>query len=444
MASYDHVDGKISGKFPVFNDLLCFMWCKLQLCAKDVLLNIMKQFYKSDEIMKARDRLYEEYPGDPSDGERRTKHRKAEDALGAMYNIMQNLPAEDPPIFAALNVNNIPYVDLKSVDGAAIVWQQAQMKDKMQEMADEQAVIKTQLGTVLEYILKEKTSEATNQSAQSSYSGALRTPVPDPPSTERPHDRNCEGPASNSSGRTAAPANGEGAEPHGRRASGPAGGGGQRRQRADSYRPAGNRGAYRGGRGAAFRGASGTGRGEGAAAPVRSIDGEPWGPLARDTNRPEREERRDDVGRRDAPRGYQMDADGWWQRTPRQPRPPCPPPPVGRKQGTRLAAVPRPPPKARIFVSRAQPHITAEEIRDYVREISGADSEVERIQAQTQEYASFLVIVDKSVQEKVLDPDEWQEGLIVRPFRGVLRHHTQGGAGAGGPTVGETDSARLE
>ena len=99
-----------------------------------------------------------------------------------------------------------------------------------------------------------------------------------------------------------------------------------------------------------------------------------------------------------------MDADGWWQRAPRQPRPP---PPMGRKQGTRLAAVPRPPLKARIFISRAQPHITAEEIREYVREISGVNSEVERIQSQTQAYASFLVIVDKSVEEKVLDPDEW-------------------------------------
>ena len=71
-----HNNGKVNDKYPIFNDLICFMWCKMKLCAKDVLLNILKQFYKSEEIMKARDVLYEEFPITPEEnGDRRVKHR---------------------------------------------------------------------------------------------------------------------------------------------------------------------------------------------------------------------------------------------------------------------------------------------------------------------------------------------------------------------------------
>ena len=88
--------------------------------------------------MKARDIAYEEFP---SDSERRVKHRKTEDALVAVYVILQNLPTEDPPVFAALNLNNIPYVELKNVDGAALMWQQGQLKDQLQCMAEEHVAI---------------------------------------------------------------------------------------------------------------------------------------------------------------------------------------------------------------------------------------------------------------------------------------------------------------
>ena len=115
------------------------------------------------------------------------------------------------------------------------------------------------------------------------------------------------------------------------------------------------------------------------------------------------------------PRGYRKDEDGFLHRVPR------PAPPLGRKKGTGLAAVPYSPPKARIFLSRVRPTISVDQIREFVHGIAGADADVERIQTRNANYSAFLIKVEKRVEDRVLDPDEWEEGLIIRPFRGFLR-----------------------
>ena len=160
-----HVEGKINNKYPIFNDLLTFMWCKMKLCAKDVLINILKQYYQSAEIMKARDVAYEEFPV-TEDSERRVKHRKSEDALNAIYVILQNLPVEDPPVFAAINLNNIPYVELKNVDGAALMWQQGQLKDQLQSMVEEHTVIKAQLASIIDHLQNGKSCTSSTKPAE--------------------------------------------------------------------------------------------------------------------------------------------------------------------------------------------------------------------------------------------------------------------------------------
>ena len=98
---------------------------------------------------------------------------------------------------------------------------------------------------------------------------------------------------------------------------------------------------------------------------------------------------------------------------------------MGRKKNTRLVAVPFQPRKARIFLSRLNLQCTVDQIKEHVHEIIGTDSVVERIQNKSSLYASFLITVDKDHEDKILDPDEWQEGLIVRPFRGALRRPQQ-------------------
>ena len=182
-----HIEGKINNKYPIFNDLLTFMWCKMKLCAKDVLINILKQYYQSSEIMKARDVMYQEFPATPEDNERRIKHRKTEDALNAIYVILQNLPVDDPPVFAALNLNNIPYVELKNVDGAALMWQQGQLKDQLQNMVEAHTVIKAQLASIIDHLQNGNVNTASSKPAEvqapngvNTYREVLRANLPAP------------------------------------------------------------------------------------------------------------------------------------------------------------------------------------------------------------------------------------------------------------------------
>ena len=380
-----HVDGKINGKYPIFNDLLAFMWCKLKLCARDVLISTMKQYYKSEDIMKARDVADEEFPAPEENGDRRIKHRKTEDALISVYTLLQNLPTEDPPVFASLNLNNIPYVELKNVDGAALMWQQGQLKDQLQSMSEEQGAIKAQLASIVEHLRSEKANPQPDiaqipevPSTDSSYRGAALRANAAKQSTNTTQQPPAPPPAPQ---RTSAapvepqpPAAPPGPKPGGARAREPRGFWRSNERRADSQgRP------------------GGATRGEGA--------------------------RRSDTDTRNEriPRGYREDEDGFLHRIPREP------PPMGRKKGTALAAVPFSPRKARIFVSRVRPTTTVDEIREFVRSITGEDAAVQRIVTRNEKYASFLVSVEKQVEDQVLDPDEWEEGLIIRPFRGALR-----------------------
>ena len=410
-----HRDGKINDKFPIFNDLLCFLWCKIKLCAKDVLINVMKQYYRSEEIMKARDIVYDEFPPNEDDVERRVKHRKAEDALGAIYNIFQNLPTDDPPVLASINLNNIPYVELKNVDGAAMMWQQGQMKDQLQEMVGEQAAIKAQLATIVEHLREKKLPEnegvrnnETTQLVESYNEVARRNTSPTANTNAR---ESAPAPTQPSSTHNPAP------QPH------PAtterqGGGWRGGSRGGHWQRQQQRGGNEGRDRSPFT-PRGRGRGqhrEGNRPSIPGIDGVPWGPRISGGGDRHREERMEQGDR--APRGYSMDEDGWMTREPRERRPP---PILGRKKGTRLQAVPPPLAKARIFLSRLNPNIPAEEIKEYVREIANVESIVERIQSRNTAYASFVITVDRGAEERVLDPDEWQEGLIVRPFRGQLR-----------------------
>ena len=132
-----------------------------------------------------------------------------------------------------------------------------------------------------------------------------------------------------------------------------------------------------------------------------------------------------------------MDDEGFAHRIPWRER--RPPPTLGRKKGTRLGVVAAP--KARVFISRLKPRTTADEIAEYVREIAGVDANVERIDSRRTNYASFLIYVDRGAAEKVLDPEEWQEGVIVRPFRGVLRRHNEDHEWPAPPANGPTAPA---
>ena len=148
--------GKIHDKPPVFNDILTFLWCKMKLCLRDTLLQVTKTFYKREEVIAARDVLYDICPS--TDGQRRIKHRKSEDDLISMYNVLQEIDTENAPVFATINLNNIPYVDMKNVDGISLMYKQSKMQDQLQEMLHQQEVMQTQLNDVINCFQKKEKS----------------------------------------------------------------------------------------------------------------------------------------------------------------------------------------------------------------------------------------------------------------------------------------------
>ena len=104
---------------PLLDDLIAFLWCKMQICPRDTLLNVIREFYEPSVIVQSRDKLFAHIP--EADGIRRVKHRKSKEILRSMHDLLQQVPSENPPVFAATNLNNLPAVDLKNVDGALLV-----------------------------------------------------------------------------------------------------------------------------------------------------------------------------------------------------------------------------------------------------------------------------------------------------------------------------------
>ena len=113
-------DGLLEGRKPIFNDILAFIWNKMGACPRDPLLKSVKDFYKLDCIVNARNLFHSCVPND----KRRPLHRKAEDILAALYLEFQGLPSNHELVFVAMNLNNIPSVNLTNIDGAILVFKQ--------------------------------------------------------------------------------------------------------------------------------------------------------------------------------------------------------------------------------------------------------------------------------------------------------------------------------
>ena len=55
-----------------------------------------------------------------------------------------------------------------------------------------------------------------------------------------------------------------------------------------------------------------------------------------------------------------------------------------------------------------------------MRELLGVNCDVERVKVKFPLYSSFVITVSKSHEAALLDPDAWEEGLIMRPFYGQV------------------------
>ena len=64
-------------------------------------------------------------------------------------------------------------------------------------------------------------------------------------------------------------------------------------------------------------------------------------------------------------------------------------------------------------MSRLDPEMTREGLKEYVRELLGVDCDVKHVKAKFPSSSSFVITVSKSHKAALLDPDAWEEGLIT-------------------------------
>ena len=98
-----------------------------------------------------------------------------------------------------------------------------------------------------------------------------------------------------------------------------------------------------------------------------------------------------------------------------------PPPVTGRKVGSNLTAVPRVK-KARVFVSRLSPDLSTDVLKEYVADLVKDTCDVEKLSSKYPTYSSFLITCNEVHKEKLLSPEEWEEGILIRPFFGEVKN----------------------
>lgn len=372
----------MKGKFPIFDDILTFIWCKMKICPYDTLSDTVKSFYKSADICKARDLLFQKIPDDSA---RRVKHRKTEDIIRSVYELMQALPTEDPPVFATTDLNNIPFVNLSNIDGAALVGQQQCMKQDLAVVRTEQEEMRKQLAW-LRNTLEEKGSLVPNMP-----NGVSPQSDPGPEVVDMSTELGRPGQgtyASVASGPTA------GADVIGRRAQAEVNRPSLRGRTHDNGRSRGRgRGRGRGGRPSETSSnrprVAGNTVANGSTGQISEADADSNGPdnegFITHTNRHKRKRNRSTV--------------------------------TGNKTGTVLSAVSTAR-KIRVFVSRLEPDASGLTLKQYVCDMIKGECDVQRLSTKFPSYSSFMVSCDIKHSDTILCAEEWPQGVLIKRFHG--------------------------
>ena len=103
--------GKLNGKYPVFNDILAFVWCKMNIVPRNSLLAAVKSHYKYCEVVVAWDLLVE----NTSCGSNKKLFRSS-DILLAIHDVLLAYSAESSPLFVAIDLNNIPVIHISEFE----------------------------------------------------------------------------------------------------------------------------------------------------------------------------------------------------------------------------------------------------------------------------------------------------------------------------------------
>ena len=329
----------------------------------------MKCFYKREDVVTARDLLYDRLPA-VEGAARRVKHRKSEDDLVSMHDVLQEMNTENPLLFASVDLNNIPCVDLKNIDGVSLLSKQSDLESKVQEMIQQQAAMKTQLIQITRFLENEKIHSSTqkNNDDPSTYANIV--------ARDNNH-REDTGNVNVSSQQTTTPASQLlSTSPNET----------ELEEFLNERRLQSNKG---------FRSNK---------PPNVANEYAEHSSINKDIR---------------LSKNYVQDSEGFIRQE-KKPRRAQRPLTMGRKSGTRIKVAPVVK-ECKIFVSRLAPDFPVEELQEFIKELTGDDStEITTLKTKFPTYSSFVITCNKQHETILLDPDEWEEGVLIRPFVGNL------------------------
>ena len=361
-------NGRIDGRKPIFNDVLACLWCKMSRCGKDPLLKACSDFYDADTISAARDLLHASVPSD----KRRTKHRSKDDILNGIYAEFQSYPTESEYLFVALNLINIPCTSLASIDGATLVYKQTVLNNHLNEILNENKEMKNELKSIKALLsemrpqanstMPENSQNLCRPTSQSSVNLNFEPPPPPPPPPPQSY-REVLGrvPTAEAVSRQRPPSG-----------SGVPNRGGSFRRGAPSRRSFS----------AQRQNNIQNGRENNQVNVEEALAHGPWITINRRQNQNSRLV-------------------------------------TGRKPGNSLGVVPKVK-MCRVFISRLSPGLSTETFKTFCSQFIDEDFEVLKLAAKFPNYSSFVISCDEKHKQKLFDPENWEEGTLIRPYFGAL------------------------
>ena len=88
---------------------------------------------------------------------------------------------------------------------------------------------------------------------------------------------------------------------------------------------------------------------------------------------------------------------------------------IGRKPMVHLGTCARAS-KFHVFVSRLGPNVTAQAVKDFCQSMLDEDCEVLKLMTKFETYTSFRITCSRVKKQTILNPDNWESGIYVRPF----------------------------
>lgn len=81
---------KIDSKYPKFDTMLTFTWCKINTCPRNILSSVVEKFHKPNYVADAGDTIFAE--DDQSDNDKHMiRHRAKIKLFGGIYRLLQGV-----------------------------------------------------------------------------------------------------------------------------------------------------------------------------------------------------------------------------------------------------------------------------------------------------------------------------------------------------------------